>query len=480
MSTTSPEADFGRVGVDIGGTFTDVALEYVGQRYTAKVLTTHRAPEEAVLDGLRQVLNRAGCTARSIGLIIHGTTLATNALIERKGAKTALITTAGFRDVIEMGTESRFEQYDLNIVKPTPLVPRRYRFPVPERMSARGDVLLPIDVAAVDAIVPELERENIESVAIGFLHSFVNPDHECQVAEHLSAKLPALHVSLSSEVSPEIREYERISTTCANAYLQPLVASYLERLEQVLVGAGFTCPFFLMLSSGGIALPEAAKRFPVRLIESGPAGGAVLAAHVARTCKLDSVLSFDMGGTTAKICLIDNAKPQTARAFEVARAYRFKPGSGLPIRIPVVEMVEIGAGGGSIAAVDTLDRITVGPQSAGSDPGPACYDRGGDQPTVTDADVLVGNIAPSAFAGSGMRLSTSCATRAIRDKVAGHFGHPVEFAAHAILEFVDENMANAAREHATESGKSLHARTIVAFGGSAPLHAARMADKLHI
>ena len=469
-----------RIGIDIGGTFTDVVLEQGTNRYTAKTLTTTTAPERAVLHALRDVLTEAKSVPADVGLIIHGTTLATNALIERKGAPTALITTQGFRDVVEMGTESRFEQYDLNIVKPRPLIARRLRFPVPERLSATGDVLLPLDTDAVDALVPVLLATGIKSLAIGFMHSFVNPAHELATAERLERKLPGISISLSSQVSPEIREYERISTTCANAYLQPLIAGYIQRLERALVDDGYRCPLFMMLSNGGITLPETAKRFPVRLIESGPAGGAILAAHIAEVCSLDSVVSFDMGGTTAKICLIDDAVPQTTRQFEVARVHRFKQGSGLPMRIPVVEMVEIGAGGGSISKLDPLRRIQVGPQSAGADPGPACYARGGKDATVTDANVVLGRIGADGFAGGDISLNSQNAARAIDAALAGDLGHPTEFAALGITEIVDENMANAAREHATENGKTLSGRTLIAFGGSAPIHAARIAEKLNI
>ena len=361
-----------RLAVDIGGTFTDLALEADGKRTTTKVLTTPAAPEQGVMAGVRAILASAGIAATDIALIIHGTTLATNAVIERKGARTALITTEGFRDVIAMGNESRYDQYDLNIVLPEPLVPRHLRLPVAERLDNTGKVLRPLDEDAVRRLVPLLTGEGVESVAVGFLHSFVNPAHERRVRAILAEDLPGVPVSLSSDVSPEMREWERFSTTVANAYVQPMMARYLRRLEAELHGIGMTAPLFLMMSGGGLTTIETACRFPIRLVESGPAGGAIFSAHIARECGLDSVLSFDMGGTTAKICLIDNYKPQTARTFEVARVGRFRKGSGLPLRIPVIEMVEIGAGGGSIAHVDALGRIGVGPESAGAEPGPAC------------------------------------------------------------------------------------------------------------
>ena len=379
-----------RLAVDIGGTFTDLALEHDGRRSTIKVLTTQAAPEQGVLAGVRDILLTSGVSPADIGIVIHGTTLATNAVIERKGARTALITTQGFRDVIAMGNESRYDQYDLNIVLPEPLVPRYLRLPVPERLDNEGNVLLPLDVDAVRALVPCLQRERVESVAVGFLHAFVNPAHERRARDILAEALPDIPVSLSSEVSPEMREWERFSTTVANAYVQPLMARYLRELADGLRGIGVTGPVFLMLSGGGLTTIETACRFPIRLVESGPAGGAIFSATIARQCGIANVLSFDMGGTTAKICLIDDGKPQTARAFEIARVGRFRKGSGLPLRIPVIEMVEIGAGGGSIAHVDTMGRIAVGPESAGADPGPACYGRGGTEPAVTDANLVLG------------------------------------------------------------------------------------------
>jgi len=467
-----------RLGVDIGGTFTDVALEVGGRRYSAKILTTPEAPERAVLEAMHLVLREAALAPADLSIIIHGTTLATNAIIERKGAKTALLTTEGFRDTIEIRHENRFEQYDVNIDLPPPLVPRRLRFPVRERIDARGRVLVPLDEAATAVLADRLAAERIESIAIGFLHSFTNPAHEKRAGEILAERLPGAPITLSSDVSPEMREYERFSTACANAYVQPLIGRYLADLEAMLRREGFVCPLFLMLSGGGLTAVETAIRFPVRLVESGPAGGAIFAAEIARQCKLDKVLSYDMGGTTAKICLIDDLKPQTSRAFEVGRIYRFKKGSGLPLRIPVIEMVEIGAGGGSIARVDPLKRITVGPDSAGADPGPACYARGGTAPTVTDADLVLGRIDPAGFSGGRMALDGSAAEAALRYEVAAPLDLAVELAALGVSEIVDENMANAARVHAIESGKDARGRTLVAFGGAAPLHAARMAEKL--
>ncbi len=469
-----------RLGVDIGGTFTDVALESGERRFTAKGLTTPRAPEQGVLAIVRSVIAEAGIAPGDVQLIIHGTTLATNALIERKGAKTALLTTEGFRDVIEIRHENRFEQYDVNIDLPPPLVPRRLRLPIRERIDAQGRVLVPLDGDSVARAVETLVAQNVEAVAVGFLHSFTNPDHERRVGDAITRRLPGVPVTLSSDVSPEMREYERFSTACANAYLQPLMGSYIGRLERGLTQAGFRCPMLLMTSGGGVTATDTAVRFPVRLVESGPAGGAIFAACIARQHGLDEVVSFDMGGTTAKICFIDKARAQTARMFEVARIYRFIKGSGLPLRIPVIEMVEIGAGGGSIATVDPLGRIAVGPHSAGSEPGPVCYGRGGSEPTVTDADLVLGRIDPATFSGGKMPLNSGSATRAIAERIGGKLNLAVEHAALGISEVVDENMANAARVHAIESGKDLRPRTLIAFGGAAPLHAARVAEKLGI
>jgi N-methylhydantoinase A len=469
-----------RIGVDIGGTFTDVALEVGERRLTAKILTTSRAPEEGVLAALRAVTAEAGVAPREVGLIIHGTTLATNALIERKGAKTALLTTEGFRDVVEIRHENRFEQYDVDIDLPPPLVPRRLRLPIRERIDAQGNVLVPLDHGSVARAIETLMAQEVEAVAVGLLHSFTNSEHERRVGEALAKALPGVAVTLSSEVSPEMREYERFSTACANAYIQPLMGRYLAKLAGELKGAGFDCPLLLMTSGGGITSVETAIVFPVRLVESGPAGGAIFASAIARQHGLDQVLSFDMGGTTAKICLIDKAQPQTARAFEVARIYRFLKGSGLPLRIPVIEMVEIGAGGGSIARVDTLGRIAVGPDSAGSEPGPVCYGRGGSEPTVTDADVVLGRIDPVTFSGGKLPLDAAGAELATAERIGAKLDLSVAHAALAISEMVDENMANAARVHAIESGKDLRPRTLIAFGGAAPLHAARVAEKLGI
>ncbi len=472
---------YARLAVDIGGTFTDVVLELPGGgRVTTKLLTTYAHPGEAVINGIDQVLQRAGIEPSAVGLIIHGTTLATNALIERSGAVTALLTTQGHRDALEMAHEDRFEQYDVMIDRPRPLVPRYLRLPVRERLDRNGRVLVPLDEASVEAAFPVLDEHGVESVAIGYLHAFVNPEHEQRTAELLQAARPDLSITLASEVCPEIREFERLSTACANAYVRPLMARYLQRLAGELKGLGFNCPFLLMTSGGGLTTLETAARFPIRLVESGPAGGAIMARRVAQQAGLDRVLSFDMGGTTAKLCLIDDYEPLTSRSFEVDRVYRFKKGSGLPVRIPVIEMVEIGAGGGSIAQVDKLERIQVGPESAGSEPGPAAYGRGGTRPAVTDADVRLGRIVPETFAGGAFELDSMAAEKALLEGVAGPLGLNADTAAFGISEVVDENMAAAARAHAAEFGMDLARRDMVAFGGAAPLHAARLGEKLGV
>jgi N-methylhydantoinase A len=467
-----------RLAADIGGTFTDVVLEHRGRRHSAKVLTTPRAPEEGMLEGIVRVLREASLAPADVGVLVHGTTLATNALIERKGAKTALLTTAGFRDVLEMGYEKRYEHYDLDLELPAPLVPRELRFPMRERMTAKGAVDTPLDESAFPGIVAKLRASEVAAVAVGFLHSYVDDRHEKRAGELLAAALPGLSVTLSSEVCPEIREYERFSTACANAYVQPLMASYLARLEGELRRRGFRCPLYLMTSGGGLTTLETARRFPVRLVESGPAGGAILSAGLARENGFADVLSFDMGGTTAKICFIGAGRPEQSRKFEVARVWRNLKGSGLPVRIPVTEMVEIGAGGGSIARLDELKRIQVGPSSAGAEPGPACYGRGGTEPTVTDANVALGRIDPDVFAAGTLRLEGAAAERALLARIGAPLDMDARWAAAGVGEIVEENMASAARVHAIERGKNAERCTMIAFGGAAPLHAARLAAKL--
>jgi N-methylhydantoinase A len=470
-----------RIGADVGGTFTDVVVELApGDYASTKALTTHDAPERGIIEGVVELLERCGIDPADVAQFIHGTTLATNALIERSGAVTALVTTDGFRDVIEMRTESRFEQYDLDIVLPRPLIERADRYTVAERRNARGEVLVEFDEAGARSLVRHLVDAGYESVAVGFIHSYVDPTNERRFRDLLHEVAPNLSVSISSDVSPQMREYERFNTVCANAYVRPQMSSYLIGLRDQLAARGIVAPLYLVHSGGGLMSVESAAAFPVRLIESGPAGGAIFAADLAARFRCDRVVSYDMGGTTAKISLIENARPDTATTFEVDRTARFKKGSGMPISIPVIDMIEIGAGGGSIASVDSLGRIRVGPNSVGSEPGPACYDLGGEHPTVTDANLELGRLHPDTFGATDIDLAPALASAAI-DRVVGE---PLEVdtlaAAVGIVEVVDENMANAARAHAVEHGKDLSQYTMVAFGGGAPLHAGRLIDKLGV
>lgn len=469
-----------RAGVDIGGTFTDLTLvdDESGQLWVGKVLTSSEDPSTAVHEGLARLLQEARVPISDLQNVIHGTTLVTNAVIERKGAKTALLTTQGFRDVIEIGRESRYDLYDLFLELPKPLVPRRLRREVKERILDDGSVLEPLDTAGVEREVRAMQREGVEALAVCLLHSYKNPDHELAVAEIIRRVAPSLHLSLSSEVIPAIREYERASTTVVNVYVRPLVDAYLDRLERRLRALGFSGRLLIMLSSGAICAVDTARRFPVRLIESGPAAGALAASYYGRITGRPNLLSFDMGGTTAKACLIDDGKPMTTPDFEVARVYRFKKGSGFPIKTTVIEMIEIGAGGGSIARVDSMGLLKVGPDSAGANPGPVCYDQGGAEPTVTDADLLLGYLDPNFFLGGRMRLNRDAAANAIRESIAEPLSLDDVQAAWGIHQVVNENMANAARIHAVERGKDPKSYPLFAFGGAGPAHAYRVAQIL--
>jgi len=470
-----------RLAADIGGTFTDVVLERGDRRWSCKVLTTPRAPELGVLDGVRRLLGASGAAPADVSLCLHGTTLATNALIERKGARTALLTTEGFRDVLEMGYEKRFDQFDVQIERPPELVPRPLRFVVTERVAADGTVLRPLDEDGVARAGAAIREAGVQAVAIGFLHGWAHPAHERRAHDILRSLLPDdVTICVSSEVCPELREYERFSTTCANAYVRPLMSGYLGRLDGALREMGLACPLLLMMSGGGLTTLEHAARFPIRLVESGPAGGAILAARIAAECGLDHVLAFDMGGTTAKVCLISDGRPERSRRFEIGRAWKNMKGSGLPVRVPVIELVEIGAGGGSVGRVDAMRRITVGPDSVGSEPGPACYGRGGTMPAVTDANLALGRIDPMRFAGGTLALDPERARVALVAQVGRALDMDAFWAAAGISEIVEENMANAARVHAIERGRAIGEFTMVAFGGGAPLHAGRLAQKLGI
>lgn len=468
-----------RVGADIGGTFTDVAVEEGDRRWSVKVPTTHALPERGVLEAVARALALAKRSLSDVELLVHGTTLATNALIERKGARTALLTTQGFRDVLEMGNEGRFDQYDLRAVKPQPIVPRHLRYTVQERVRYDGSILEPLDEARVAIAAQQMAKAGVEAVAVAFLHAYIHEAHEVRARDILAAAMPGVPISLSHEVSPEMREYERTSTTVANACLQPIISDYLLRLQQALQDDGLQGPMLMILSSGSLTTVETASRFPIRLLESGPAGGAIFASDIARRLGLQSVLSFDVGGTTAKFCMIDDGEARQALAFEIARTYRFKKGSGLPVRVPVVDLIEIGAGGGSIARLDSVGRVAVGPDSSGAEPGPACYGRGGTCPTVTDSDLTLGKLDAPSFAAGTMPLDQVAAVTALSACFAS-VGFTPENAAYAVTETVTETMAAAARVHAAEVGAAIEARTVIAFGGAAPLHAARFAEKLGI
>ncbi|WP_328618449.1 hydantoinase/oxoprolinase family protein [Amycolatopsis sp. NBC_00355] len=464
-----------RIGVDIGGTFTDLcAVDGAGIVAVGKVLTTHDEPARAVEEGLAALFADAGIAAGDVEQVVHGTTLVTNALIERKGSRTALLGTAGFRDVLEMRREHRYELYDLLIELPEPLVPRHLRFDVPERILADGSVHIGLDEAYVARLGRELAGRGIDAVAICFLHAFTNPAHERRAAEVLADVAPGLRVALSSEVVPEIREFERASTTVANVYVQDLTERYLRDLELRLRRLGVAGAPHIMLSNGGLATVDTAARHPIRILESGPAGGALAAAAIGPA----DLLAFDMGGTTAKLCLIAGGAPLVTHQFEVDRKYRLLPGSGLPVQVPVVDMIEIGVGGGSIARIDALGLLTVGPDSAGSEPGPACYARGGSEPTVTDADLVLGYLDAGYFLGGDMGLDREAARTAIRERIAEPLGVSVEEAAWGIHTSVNEDMANAARVHAVERGQDPARLPMYTFGGAGPVHGVGVARAL--
>lgn len=469
-----------RAGVDIGGTFTDLIVVDTesGDFSVGKTLTTPQDPSQAIETALVETAQRAGVSAHELDEITHGTTLITNAIIERKGDLTALLATRGFRDAVEIGRESRYDLYDLMIELPRPLVPRYLRFDVPQRTLADGTTLEELDTAFVERLTRELAANGVEAIAICFLNSFANPSAERAAREAVLRAAPNMRVSISCEVAPEIREYERSSATIANVYVQARVDRYLRELQSRLARLGFRGHFFLMLSSGGLATLNTAIRFPIRLLESGPAAGALAAASYGKTGGWPDLLSFDMGGTTAKFCVIDEGRPAIAHDFEFDRVYRFKKGSGLPAKIPVIEMVEIGAGGGSIARVDALGLLKVGPDSAGAEPGPVCYGRGGVCPTVTDADLVLGYLDANFFLGGRMKLDLEGARRAIETQIASKLGVTVEIAAWGIHQVVNENMANAARVHVLERGKNPQRFPLFALGGAGPVHGYRIAQAL--
>jgi N-methylhydantoinase A len=468
------------IGVDIGGTFTDIVARLEnGTAVTHKVLTSPHDPSLGVLQGVRQLLAITSLEPARVARVVHGTTLVANAILERRGAHTALLTTEGFRDVLEIGRERRFDVYDLSIQRPEPIVPRWLRFEVAERLAPNGEVILPLDVAALATVVEALGAEHVESLAVVFLHSFRNDAHELAAAEVISEALPELSLTLSAVVAPEIGEFERSSTAVLNAYVKPLVAGYVGRLRAGLDAMGVTGPLLLMQSNGGFIDHQVAAEYPIRLLESGPAAGVVYASRQADSAAPLGVMSFDMGGTTAKTCFIENGEPARTRDFEVARSHRFKRNSGLPVRIAAVDMVEIGAGGGSVVSVSPLGLLQVGPESQGADPGPACYGLGGIEPTVTDADLLLGYLDPDYFLGGEMRLDLA-ASETVFGAIALQVGMAVPQVAWGVHEVVTDNMAHQARMHAAEKALDLTRHTMVAFGGAGPLHAYRLARKLGI
>ena len=468
-----------RIGLDIGGTFTDVVLVHdpSGTIHLHKVLTTPRDPAEGALQAVREVCAAAGITPAQAGSLVHATTLVTNALIERRGARTGLLTTRGFRDNLELGKEQRYDIYDLFLRYPDPLVPRRSRLEVAERITRDGDVRLALDLAGVRRQVKTLVAQGVESVAVSFLHAYKNPAHERQVKALIESEFPELAVCISSDVSPEIREFERTSTTVVNAYVLPLVDRYIRRIEAALTEEGFEGRFLLMLSSGTLAAPDVARQFPVRMLESGPAAGALVAGHLGRQAGRDEIVAFDMGGTTAKICLVRGGRPSVTPMTEVARVHRFKPGSGIPVKTPVVDMIEIGAGGGSIAQPGAMGLLRVGPQSAGAEPGPASYGRGGTEATVTDACVVLGYFDPEAFLGGTMRLGAGAARAAVA-RAGATLGLDLLQTAWGIFAIVCENMAQAARLYLIERGQDPRRFSLMGFGGAGPAVAARVARLL--
>ena len=471
-----------QVGIDIGGTFTDVVIldPGSGRVVVGKRLTSSDSPAQAVIEVMREMLERDDIAAREVGKAIHGTTLVTNLIIERKGATTGLLTTRGFRDALEIGREMRYDIYDIFLELPKPLVRRSRRLEVTERLDNHGQVLIPLAQEEAERAVDQLLALGVESAAICLLHAFRNPAHERMLRDLILARRPGFPVSISSEVVGEVREYERTSTTVANAYTMPVVRRYLGELERGVAELGLGGRLYIMLSTGGITTPQTAAEHPIRLLESGPAAGAPAAAWTGKQTGQANVISFDMGGTTAKTCIIENGNPVRVNEFEVSRVYRFKKGSGLPIKIPVIEMIEIGAGGGSIATVGPLGLFKVGPESAGADPGPACYGRGGKDPTVTDADLILGYLNADFFLGGQMKLEPELARTSLANKLAGPLNLTVERAAWGVHEVVNENMANAARIHAVEKGLDPRRFSLVAFGGAGPVHAYQVAQKLRL
>ncbi len=462
-----------RLGIDIGGTFTDLVLleEQTGNLFFGKTLTTYDNPANGIVKGTVELLDRENIALSQVRNIVHGTTLVTNAVIERRGAKTGLITTKGFEDVLEIGRELRYDIYDIFLTVPEPLVPRNLRLGVSERIDYQGNIVMPIDFLEIETQIDRLVAEGCESIAVCFLQSFTNPVHERAVGDFIKAKYPHLYVSLSVDVMPEIREYERTSATTMNAYVQPITDQYLSNLRDRLKILGFEGTIEIMISSGRLTSLDGARKTPIQLLESGPAGGTMAGVFYGKLTGIKDLLAFDMGGTTAKASMIFDLKPEITNQFEAARVMRFKKGSGLPVRIPVIDMIEIGAGGGSIAYVDKLGLLKVGPESAASEPGPACYGRGGSRPTVTDTDLVLGYLNPDYFLGGTMQLDLEAARKAIDEHLAKPLNISIEAAAMGVHRIVNENMANAARVHILEKGHDPRLYSMTAFGGAGPVHA---------
>ena len=471
-----------RIGVDVGGTFTDFVLvdEHRDIIFTGKRLTTATDPSIAITAGITRLLADAQTPIDALHSVVHGTTLVANTVIERKGARVGLITTAGFRDAIEMGKEIRYDLYDLFLERPEALAPRHLRREVSERVDANGAVLLPFDAQGFRAAVDALVADGAEAIAVSFVHAYRNPAHEQAAKAILQAEFPQLPVTLSAEVAPEIREFERTSTAVCNAYVQPLVDRYLERLQAELKQMGLRGPLYIMLSAGGITTVRAAREFPVRIIESGPAAGAIAASFYSTITRTDPLIAFDMGGTTAKMCLVESGRPEHAHEFEAGRVRRFRKGSGIPLKVPVIDLIEIGAGGGSLAWIDRMGLLKVGPESAGSEPGPVCYGRGGEQPTVTDADLLLGYLSPDFFLGGEMKLDRAAVEQSIASKIASPLGLSVIEAAAGIHSIVNENMAAATRMYIAEKGRDPRRYAMLAFGGAGPVHAYQLAKLLKL
>lgn len=461
-----------RLGYDIGGTFTDFVLvdSHTGRVETYKTLTTPRELSKAVREGWVTLLGRVGASGAAVETVIHATTLITNAMIERKGAKTALVTTKGFKDILDTQKEMRYDIYDLHSPPVQPLVPRALRWEIEERLDSFGEIVLPLNEVDIDNAIAGIKTSGAQAVAVCFLHSYRNPDHEQKVAHRIRSVLPGVSVSISSEIAPEIREYERMSTVVANAYVQPLTEQYVRQMEMDLADGGYLKRLYLMISSGGITTGDTAVRFPVRMVESGPAAGVLVTCFFAERLGIKNVVAFDMGGTTAKMCLIRDGEPSRAHTFEIARVHRFKRGSGLPVRIPTIELIEIGAGGGSIAWVDELGLLKVGPNSAGADPGPACYGQGGVCPTVTDANVVLGYLTPDYFLGGRMKLDTIACEKSMLS-IGKELKMTAKESAQGIFQIVNENMISATRVHLAERGEDPRRLMLFAFGGAGPIHA---------